>query len=375
MRFPTPAAKSPGVGFRLCLILLAALLLAVPAKAADRQEELAEALGLDELEETEKETGLDDFGSILGGYDVDGFLGKALKDALRTAVSPGVLRDLAAVMTTVLLLAAVHAVMEAPSSGIDAASLAGASTILLLLNGTQDSLTALAEATVYKLQDTANVLMPILGSAALLSGQITAAAAKYSAAALFLNVLVNLCCAFVLPLIRLYLAAAAAEAAVGSGVMSGVLAFLKWFGVTVLSVLMLAFTLYLSLTSMTGNTADAAIVRSAKTAMATVLPVVGSIAGDAASSILSAAAMIRQAVGSFGLLAVSSLLLAPFLQTGLRYLLLKGAAAVSEGLTENRISRLLRRLSEAMALTMACIGACGLMLFFSIYSLMRAVEL
>ena len=356
------------------MILLAALLM-TPARAADSSEELAEAIGVDALEETEKETGLDSFGSILEGYDVDGFLGSLLRDALRSAVSPAVLRSLGAVLLTVLLLAAVRMVTEAPSVGFDAAGLAGAAAVLLLLGGAQDSLSALAESTIYKLQDTANVLLPVLGSAALLSGQVTAAAAKYAAAALFLNVLVNLCCTFVLPLIRLYLAAAAAEAAVGGGVMSGVLGFLKWCGVTALSVLALAFTLYLSLTSMTGNTADAAIVRSAKTAVSTMLPVVGSIAGDAASSILAAAALIRQAVGSFGLLAVSSLLLAPFLQTGLRYLLLKGAAAVTEGLAESRMSRLLKRLSESMALMMGCIGTCGLLLFFSVYSLMRAVEL
>ena len=138
---------------------------------------------------------------------------------------------------------------------------------------------------------------------------------------------------------------------------------------------MLGFTLYLSLTSMASNAADAAIVRSAKTAVSTLLPVVGSIAGDAASSILAAAAVIRQSVGSFGLLAVASVILAPFIQTGLRYLLLKGASAISAELSEERMARLLRRISESMALTLGCIGSCGLMLYFSLYALMRSVVL
>ena len=142
-----------------------------------------------------------------------------------------------------------------------------------------------------------------------------------------------------------------------------------------LSCLMLGFTLYLSLTSMASNAADAAIVRSAKTAVSTMLPVVGSIAGDAASSILAAAAVIRQSVGSFGLLAVASVILAPFIQTGLRYLLLKGISAISAELSEERMARLLRRISESMALTLGCIGSCGLMLYFSVYALMRSVVL
>lgn len=345
----------------------------MPAHAADCSAELAEAIGAEGLEETAEELGLGQFGSVLGGYDAEGFLASLLKDGVKAAVSQELLRDMAAVLVTVLLLAGVRTVLQPPEGSFDAPMLAASSAILLLLSRRQDSLAALAESTVYKLQDTANALLPVLGSAALLSGQVTAAAAKYSAAALFMNVLLNLCCSFVLPLIRLYLATAAAEAVTGSGVMSSVLGFLKWCGGTALACLMLAFTLYLSLTSLASNAADAAIVRSAKTTVAAMLPVVGSIAGDAASSILAAAGMIRQAVGSFGLLAVSSVILAPFLRSGARYLLLKGIASISSELAEKRLSRLLQRLSESMALMMGCIGSCGLILYFSVYSLMRAV--
>lgn len=345
----------------------------MPAHAADSGAELAEALGVDELEETAEEMGLGEYGSIRDGYDMEGFFTGLLADCVKAVVSPDLLRDMAAVLVTVLLLAAVRTVLPPPECSFDAPVLAGAAAVLLLLSARQDSLTALAESTVFKLQDVANALLPVLGNAALLSGQVTAAAAKYSAAALFLNLLLNLCCSFLLPLIRLYLAAAGAEAATGSGVMSSVLGFLRWCGATVLTCLMLAFTLYLSLTAMASNAADAAIVRSAKTAVAAMLPVVGSIAGDAASSILAAAGMIRQAVGSFGLLAITSAILAPFLQAGARYLLLKGASSISSELAEKRMARLLQRLSESMALMMGCIGSCGLILYFSVYSLMRAV--
>ncbi len=353
------------------MMLLLLLLLGCPVRAADSSEELAEALGVDKLEDAAEDTGLSDYGSVLRGYDAEGYLGDLALRAVKTVISPNAFRNTSAVLLTVLLLAAVRTVAAPPDEGFDAAALAGSSAVLLLLGDSQDGITAVAEASLLKIQDVANALLPVLSSAALLSGQVTAAAAKYSAAAFFLNALVNICCSFVLPLIRLYLAAAAAEAAVGGGVMSSVLGFLKWCGATALTCLVLAFTLYLSLTALTANTADAAIVKSAKTTVSAVLPVVGSIAGDAASSLLSAAAVIRQSLGSFGLLTVAGVLLAPFLQTGLRYLLLKGVSAISAELAEARISRLLRRLSDGMALLMGCIGSGALMLFFSVYSFLR----
>ena len=97
------------------------------------------------------------------------------------------------------------------------------------------------------------------------------------------------------------------------------------------------------------------------------------MAGDAACSLLPAAGVIRQSVGVFGLMAVSAVLLGPFLAAGARGLLLKGVAAIAEGLSGGRIPRLLKRLSEAVTLLMGCLGACGLLLFFSVYALIGTV--
>ena len=299
---------------------------------------------------------------------MEGFLLELLGNAAESVLSEEFLRDLGAVMVIVLLCGAAKAAAFPAGSRFDAVSAAGAAAVTLLLTGGQDSLAIRLEQAVFKLQDVANVLLPMLGTTAFLSGQITAAAAKYAAAAWFFNVLVNLSSTFVLPTVRLYVAAAAAEAAVGGSVLGGVLGFLKWCVTTVLTCLLLAFTLFLSLCSLTGGAADAAAVRSAKTAVSTLLPVVGSIAGDAASAILAAASVIRQSVGVFGLLAVTGILLLPFLQAGARYLLLKGAAAVSAGLADERLSGLLRRMGEASAMLLGCLGVCGLLLYFTVYS-------
>ncbi len=351
--------------------MLLSLLLNLPVRAADAEEVLAAALSLDGLSEAAEGSGAEDWGSPAEGVDAEGFLAALGKNALRALLEPELLRDMGAVLLTVLLCSAAGVVSGA-AAGFDAVSLAGAAAVTLLLAGGNDALVRETEETVYSLRDVSEVLLPILSSAALLSGQITAAAAKYAAAALFLNLLVRLCCGFVLPLVRLYVAAAAAEAAVGSGVMTSVLGFLRWCAVTALTVLTLAFTLYLSLTALTANSADAALVRSAKTAVSTLLPVVGGIAGDAAASLLSAAGVIRQSVGAFGLLTVTGFLAAPFLRAGLRGLLLKGVSAAAAGFASDRLSVLLKRLSEAMSLLLGCLGACGLLIFFTVYALMEA---
>ena len=50
-----------------------------------------------------------------------------------------------------------------------------------------------------------------------------------------------------------------------------------------------------------------------------------------------------------------------------------GRVFISAELAEGRMALLLKRISEGLALMMGCIGSCALLLFFSVYSLLRAV--
>ena len=86
--------------------------------------------------------------------------------------------------------------------------------------------------------------------------------------------------------------------------------------------------------------------------------------------------MKKQQLTSFyfeALLLVAAFTAAPFLRTGLRYLLLKGVSALSAGLADKSLGRLLARFAEAMALLLGCLGSIALMLWFTVFSLMGAV--
>ena len=90
----------------------------------------------------------------------------------------------------------------------------------------------------------------------------------------------------------------------------------------------------------------------------------------AAGSILAAATAIRNGVGVYGLVAVLGILLPPFLRTGAGFIVYRAAAALTGDLTPGRLSALARRGSDALGMLLGCLGACGLMLFFSIYAYM-----
>jgi stage III sporulation protein AE len=102
---------------------------------------------------------------------------------------------------------------------------------------------------------------------------------------------------------------------------------------------------------------------------------VGNIASDAASALRSSALVIKNTVGAFGLTAVLALCAAPFVETGLRYLLFKAASKLAAESDDGKLQKLIARFSEAFGLLVAVIGASAVMLFFTVFSFMKITSI
>ena len=120
--------------------------------------------------------------------------------------------------------------------------------------------------------------------------------------------------------------------------------------------------------------ADEFATKLTKTALGSVLPVVGSIVSDTAETLVAGAGILRNAIGVFGFLAVAAICLTPFLTLGLHYLVYKGTAAFSEALADKRMAELISDVGSAFGMLLALVGAGGIMLFFSLISSMKAVS-
>ncbi|MDR3310229.1 MAG: stage III sporulation protein AE [Oscillospiraceae bacterium] len=221
------------------------------------------------------------------------------------------------------------------------------------------------------LQTFSRVLLPCLTAAAAASGAVTSASVKYAATTLFLDIMQTAMRALIMPLIYAYCAVSVGEAAIGGTSLAGVSSLLKWLVKTVLSAFVIVFIIYMSVAGVVASSSDAAALRAAKVTIATVLPVVGSIAADAADTILSGASVLRGAIGVFGVLAVAATCAVPFLKLGINYLLFKLAGGLSGTVADARITKLAGAFADAFGMTLAMSGVCAIMLFVSIISVIR----
>lgn len=220
---------------------------------------------------------------------------------------------------------------------------------------------------LHELSTFSKTLLPCMAAATTAAGGAAAATARYGGTALFLDIIISLADKLLLPLIYAYLAAIAAEAALGEEMFpAGLSGLLKWLCVSLLTVLVLGFTIYLTVTGAVAGTADAAATRVTKTAISTALPVVGGILSDAAGSLVAGAGVLKSSVGVFGLLVVCWICLMPVLRMGIQYLLLKISAGICTMAGDRALGKLVSNMGTACGMFLGMVGAGAAMLFISI---------
>lgn len=143
---------------------------------------------------------------------------------------------------------------------------------------------------------------------------------------------------------------------------------LKWVVNRTLTALLVLFVTYLTVSGAIAGTTDAAVLKAAKMAISTAVPVVGTIISNAAETILVGAGLLKNTVGVFGMLAVLGICIVPFLQLGVQYLTYKFCGALVATLADNRLAKLIDSIGTAFALMLGMTGASALLLLVSMVS-------
>jgi len=327
-------------------------------------DELPQAAGdiLGDITLTDTDMGEKGFQAVLDTIKDSAF--GIFKNALASA---------AKILTVVVLCTAAGSAMS--EGGVrDMVSFCGTVAVSAIAISNVHSFLGMGMETLYTLSDYSKILLPAMCSAAATAGAITSASAKYAATAMFMDVFITASVNIILPLISIYLAAVIANAMLSKDSLANVAKLLKWVCTVALTLLMMAFTAYLGMTGLISGKADELTAKLAKTALGTVLPVVGSIVSDTAETLVAGAGILRNAIGVFGFLAVAAICITPFLTLGLHYLVYKGTAAFTAALAEKRMAELVSDVGAAFGMLLALVGCGGMMLFFSVISSMKAVN-
>lgn len=369
---------------KLLSFMLSALIVCVcwicPVSAAELPaptENLSEAAAdLSSLADPEAGLGEEVLGEI-GPYDgsVEGFGARLLGLLERTlARLPSLgLREGLRSLSVLLAAALLCALLEGGGPGKAAVPLVGALTVTAACLGPFGSMISLGTETIRALHRYMGLLLP--GMAALMTASGSPSAAALSGLGIvLLELLLGLVSGLLVPLLYLFLLLCAAESALELAQLGRLRDFVKWLLVTAVKGLMWGYSAILAGTGLVAPAVDAQKLRTLRTVIAGLVPVVGGLVSEASGSLLGAAALLRTGVGLYGMLAVFGLCLGPFLRIGLQYLLLKLGGALCGLFGRGSQSALVEKLSQAMGLVLAFTGLACLLSLMILVLCIRTVN-
>lgn len=285
------------------------------------------------------------------------------------------LKEASESMVAVLAVVLILALLETFSGSTKKiADLAGVSAICAILMSSTNSLIHLGSEALAQLQEYGKLLLPVMTAAMAAQGGITTSAALYTGTVMFNSLLTNLLTKLLIPMVYLFLALAAANAATGEELLKKLRDTAKIFTGWCLKTLLTVFTTYMGITGILSGTTDAAALKAVKITFSTFVPVVGGILSDASEAVLVSAGLARNAAGLYGIFAVLALLVEPFVRIGIHYLLLKAAAALSGIFGTKRMAELIGDFSTAMGLLLAMTGSACVIQLISTICFMKGVS-
>lgn len=115
---------------------------------------------------------------------------------------------------------------------------------------------------------------------------------------------------------------------------------------------------------------DAMSAKAVKFAVGSLVPVVGGFLSDTLETIISGTRLMKNSVGTAGIIVLLSICIIPILKIGVIQLVLRLAAAVAEPVTDTRISKMLWEISEDVTLIFGVIIMIAVLFLINISMIM-----
>lgn len=142
----------------------------------------------------------------------------------------------------------------------------------------------------------------------------------------------------------------------------------KWIIALILTVFTGINTIY----GFTASSLDAVGAKTIKFAVGSLVPVVGSFLSDTLDTVAASAGVMKNAIGVSGVVVISALCLTPIIKIGIMQIILKLIAAVTEPITDSRISKVIWDISESITSVFGVVVLTAVMFLINICIILRA---
>lgn len=155
-----------------------------------------------------------------------------------------------------------------------------------------------------------------------------------------------------------------------SGFCKVVKSIAKWLMAAIITI----FTGISAIYGFSAPALDAVSGKAVKFAVGSLVPVVGTFLSDTLETVVSGTRLMKNAVGTSGIIIMCTICVIPILKIGVIQLMLKLTAAVSEPLADKRISSMLWEVSESVTTVFAVVVMVSVLFMINISIILAATN-
>ena len=365
----------------ISILLILILLLFLPNKVfADTEEEI--------MDSTQEEFNINGFikeaqkytGEFFEDIDLNNLLSEAIKGNVNNkTIFQKILQMLGKEVSTslktlvsVLVIIVIHGILKSITDSLENKNISQIIyfvqyiLIVTLIMSNFTEIINLVKNTANDLVGFINVLMPLLLTLMVYTGSITTSSLLEPIILFAINLIGNLIKNILIPVVLIIVVFSIISKISERIQVEKISKFLRSSIVWGLGVVLTVFVGVVSLEGTLSSSVDGITAKTAKTAVSTVIPVVGKILGDVVDSVLGCGIILKNAIGLVGVIVVIGICIAPIIKIATLCIMYSLASAIVQPIADNKIVKVLDEMSGVFKLLLGILCALSVMLIVGI---------
>lgn len=278
---------------------------------------------------------------------------------------------------SVIVIVIIHSILKAISENLGNENVSKIAyyieyilIVTLIMTNFSTIITEMKEA-VQNLTSFANSLIPLMMTLMITTGNVVSSGMLQPILLLIITFISNFITNILIP-IALISTALGIVSKISEQVQVGRLS--KFLNSSMVWILGTVLTLFVSLTSLEGGltaSVDGVTAKAAKTAISSVVPVIGSILGDAVNTIMGCSNIIKNAVGVVGIIVILSICIRPIIQLAALTITYYLGAALCEPIADEKVVGILEQMGGTFKTFLAVMFAMTMLLIIGIAIVMK----
>lgn len=276
------------------------------------------------------------------------------------------------ILISILVIIVIHGILKAMTDGLENNSVSQIIyfvqyiLIVTLIMSNFSEIIKLVKDTANDLVGFINVLIPLLLTLMVYTGNITTSTVIEPIVLAISNFVGNIIADVLIPIVLIIVTFSIVSKVSERVQVEKLSKFLKSGVVWFLGIVLTVFVGVVSLEGTLSSSVDGVTAKTAKAAVSTVIPVVGKILGDVVDSVLGCGVILKNAVGFVGVIVILSICIMPIIKIGTLSIIYSLASAVVQPIADEKIVKLLDEMSGVFKLLLGILCALSVILIIGI---------